>query len=139
MLKKKKFILEIPFFLASPAGNISARGVYAFCYVLLIIGYYTVPLLGSVLASLVCLVIWQFFNVFTKYDTKYRRYNKFLLQRIVFCLLMTFCVFGYSLKSGELDYSLWLLWISVLAIINVSDVLLSLKGMIGIGYIKKWH
>ncbi|MCP4355336.1 MAG: hypothetical protein GY793_06820 [Proteobacteria bacterium] len=135
MLKKKSFILDMPYSLASPVGNLFSRAVYATCYIVLILGYYVEPLIGTVLASCICLVIWQVFNIVTKHDDKHRIYNNFLLQRLAFCLLAVITIFIYILKDGFFNYDLWRLLISILAIINFTDVLLSLKGMIGLGYI----
>ena len=135
MLKKKNFILDIPYSLATPTGNLFARGVYATCYIIMILGYYISPLIGSFVSSCACLIIWQVFNIITKHDAKYDIYNNFLLQRLAFCLLVVIAIFLYTIKDNFFNYNLWRLWVSVLTIINFTDTLLSLKGIIGLGYI----
>lgn len=136
MDQKKRFILEIPYFLATKAGSLYIRITYAFCYFILILGYHFIPPLGCFLAFAVCLLVWQVLNILVKHDKKYRIYNSFLLQRLAFCVLVVIAIFMYSVKDGVLDINIWRICVLVLSLINLGDLILSLKGTIGFGYIK---
>lgn len=133
-MQKKRFILRLPYFLATHGSSLPIRLMFAACYVLLILGY-LLPLTGTLLASAACLVFWQFFNIKTKKDPRYEIYCSFLLQRLVFCNIFVTALFVYCGLDYEFNYGLWSLCIFTLAFLNASDVYFTLKGFIGVAFI----
>lgn len=134
MAQKKRFILELPYFLATQAGSIYVRIMFAACYCLLIASY-MLPLVGTLMASAACLVFWQFFNIRTKTSNKYKHYKAFLLQRLVFCNVFILALFIYCTKEGVFELDLWYMCSFALVIVNLSDMFLTLKGFTGVAYI----
>lgn len=136
MTQKKSFILELPFFLATDAGSLAVRLMFAFCYLLLAISY-TVPLIGTLLASSICLVFWQFFNIIAKKNYRYKIYFSFLLQRLVFCNVFVICLFIFCSYELEFNQAIWNTCSVLLALLNFSDIYFTVKGFIGVAYIDK--
>jgi hypothetical protein len=138
MTQKKSFILELPFFLATDAGSLPVKLMFATCYLLLVISY-AVPLIGTLLVSACCLAFWQFFNIITKNNYRYKIYFSFLLQRLVFCNVFVVFLFIFCSYEVEFNQAIWNTCSILLALLNFSDIYFAVKGFIGVAYIDKKH
>lgn len=134
MTQKKSFILRVPNFLATEAGGLKVKLLLASCYITMLIGYFF-PLIGSLAATVYCLVVWQVFNIKFNKDNRYEVYSRFLIQRVLFCMIFVFVLFLFSVDENGVDQQSWFIVYVVLGFLNLSDLLLALKGFVGIGYI----
>jgi len=134
MVKKKRFILELPYFLATDAGSWGIKILFASCYAVLALSY-IIPIYGVLVSIGYCLAVWQFFNIRYSKEKKYSIYSRFLLQRVVFCSVFVLALFMYCAQDGSFDITTWWFSVALLALLNLSDIYFTLKGMVGIGYI----
>ena len=135
MTQNKRFILNVPYFLATDAAKLPIKLMFCACHLLLLIGYF-LPLVGTWIASVLSLVFWQFFNIKIGKSGKYKIYCSFLLQRLVLSNVVAMALFMYMVSKNEFNPSYWSYYVSIFALISALDIYLTLKGLTGIGYIK---
>lgn len=134
MVKKKRFILELPYFLATDAASLNVKLLFVSCYVALMAGY-LFPVFGTLAAAGYCLTVWQVIKIRKNLADKYQSYCSFLLQRVIFAIVFTLGLFLYCSKTGMFDINTWYLSIILLGVLNISDIFFTLKGFTGVVYI----
>lgn len=134
MVQKKRFILQVPYFLATKAGSLHIKLMFAACYMLLCLSYF-IPLVGTLVATAAILVFWQFFEISTKKSAKYKVYSSFLLQRLLFCNIFTLALFMYCSNNVIFNQYMWQASTLFLIILNCTDVYFTVKGFTGVAYI----
>ncbi|PPR08386.1 MAG: hypothetical protein CFH44_01116 [Proteobacteria bacterium] len=134
MVKKKRFILKMPYFLATSAGPLWVKLTFCLCYAVMAFSHFF-PIVGAIISASVNLTVWQIFNIRYQKDGKYKNYTRFLLQRTLFCSVFIAALAFYCAKDGYFDSQAWFYSVLVLVLINIADILFTFKGMVGIGYI----
>lgn len=133
MQQKKRFILKVPYILATQAGSQWLKLLYSCCFLAMLLAYF-MPFLGNLAAIGLCLTVWQFINI--KYsDGIYSIYNKFLLQRVIFYAIFVFSLLFLCSKDGTFDIATWSMVYVLMIVVNISDICFMVKGLPGIGFI----